>query len=248
MKKLSLWAKHHKWQARLIITIAYLVLIFLGIITGFLLGDLRVTIPYWIMYVFILMAVFAAYYYPGRRPAKADWAKKNAHYRRQKTCDGLLVAATFLMVMCIANEPRHSFRYSFFFNPVNAASVSVMPKDSARNSYLPMKAYQNSMQDDAGNLLKWKERKKRIKTQVKAIRKANDLTDGQKIALILLAVLIGLGIGFGIVALSCNLTCGGSALGSVALVCGVGLLILAFVLVIKKLSGKKKKVTESPPG
>jgi hypothetical protein len=119
---------------------------------------------------------------------------------------------------------------------------STLPDDSTVKTYKSFTAFSESLKDETGKSLKWKEKKKLLKEQVKGIQKAADLSPEGKIALIILSVLVALGLILLVAALACSLSCGGSS-GAAILVGlgGTGLVILLLTLAIKGINGKKKK-------
>ncbi|HRF20009.1 MAG TPA: hypothetical protein PK977_17655, partial [Chitinophagaceae bacterium] len=74
--------------------------------------------------------------------------------------------------------------------PANAISGNntILPKDSSAKTYKSIREFSASIKDKEGKLLKWKERKKLLKEQVRSIKKADNLSKGDKAGLIVLAV------------------------------------------------------------
>lgn len=246
MKKLSIWAKGHKWQSRIIIVSSFILLTGCGILAGSLLDELNVRLPFALLAAFILLFVIAGLSYPVRKRLARE-KEKNGYYIKQKTCDLLLTASTFFMIVCIANHPAQSLQFSApVFNPV-MGSIPVVPKDSVKRSYLPLAELKKSMKDKNGKLLKWKERKKLLKTQVRAIHRSAELSDGGKAALIVLSILVAVALVVGIGALSCSISCGGSeGLAIIVFILGITGVAFLLVYVIKRITGKKKKDIKNP--
>lgn len=251
MKKLSLWAKDHKWSARFIIVASFILLNVLGVWTGILLNSLGITIPGSVMFFFVFAygAGFIAY------PSKSLSRKKltaTAFYIRQKSCDLILAGSTFCMIVYLGNHPDRLFQYDPPFNTVMASSTS-LPRDSTLKTYKSIAAFSASMKNESGQPLKWKERKKLLKEQVRAIKNADEPSKGGKTALIILSVLVAIGLISLIAALACNLSCGGSDVAAVIVgLGGTALVVWLLLIVIRNLTGdKKKKIKEPekvPPG
>lgn len=244
MKKLSLWARDHKWQSRLIIVVSFVMLTGLGLLTGLLLYDLEVYLPIITFFLFIGICIAGFIFYPRKRSAGS--LNRNRRYWRQKSCDLLLGASTFGMIVFIANRPQEALQYSFPF-PVATASIPSLPKDSVLISYKPIPLFKQSLKDENGKWLKWKERKSLLKAQIKGIRESNELSGGAKVALIILSVLIAAGLIIGVASLACSLSCSGSEAAAIVVgVLGTAAVVALLIFVIKKITGKKKKEIKNP--
>jgi hypothetical protein len=137
--------------------------------------------------------------------------------------------------------------YSNLFNnnsTVNAAvnAVSSLPGDSIARSYQSIAAFNKTLKDETGKPLPWKEKKKLLKKQVKEIKTAKDISQGGKIALIFLSILVALGLLYLLAALSCSIACNASGgLALVVAVLGTTGIIILLAFVIRAITGKKKK-------
>ena len=90
-----------------------------------------------------------------------------------------------------------------------------------------------------------KKEKKLLKAQIKGIREADDMDEGERVALIILSVVLAMLALFGIFVLACNLSCAGSE--AAALIVGIGgtaLVIWLLVITIRSINRKKR----SAPG
>ncbi len=245
MKKISAWAKDHKRSARIIIVVSVIALNILGIVTGVYLNELGISLPLsFLLFCGGLYAIgFIAY------PARSLKGKKlnaAAFYVRQKSCDLLLIGSTFFMVSWMANHPDRLFRYGQTAQAIVPAGKP-QPGDSAVRTYKSIPAFIASMKDENGKTLKWKERKKLLKEQVRAIKRSAEPSKGGKIALIVLSVLGAVLLLYGVAALSCSLSCGGSdALAIVVAIGGTALVVWLTIVVIKSITGKKKKNIKDP--
>ncbi len=244
MKRLSAWAKGDKKTARFLIVISFIVLNILGVFTGVLLGDLGIDMSYDIFLSFSIICLAALLIYPSRRLRKEKLTAR-AFYIRQKSCDALLVATTFCMIVFLGNRPEMLSNYF----PAAHASVTTshsLPKDSSAKAYKPVREFSAAMKDENGKLLKWKERKKLLKEQVRAIKKSTDMSNGGKAALIVLSVLVALGLVLLVASLACELSCSGSEAAAVLVgIGGTALIIFLLVITIRGILGKKRK--KKPP-
>lgn len=245
MKKISLWAKHHKKPARLLIVSSFILLTLLGILTGSLLNEIGVSFLPLFLVVVIGIYLAALAIYPSMM-LKSKKINRAVLYARQKCCDFALGASTFCMIVFFANQPGQLFNSvtpAWAANPVQP----LLPKDSTLKTYKTIAAFSASLKDDNGKSLKWKERKKLLKVQVKAIRNS-EMSKGGKTALIILSVLVAIGLLALVAALACNLSCSGSEGAAVMVMLGGGALIIyLLVITIKSIKGKKQKDTEVKP-
>jgi hypothetical protein len=242
MRKISIWAKWHKWPARLLLVLSILLLNITGIVTGLMLNKLGLLLPASIFFLFLLLYFAAFILYPSRSQRKK--LQPAVFYRRQKTCDMLLAAAAFCMFICISNDadPVKTWFSNF---PAAAASTPLAVTDSSLKTVKPIAAFVNSLKDENGKLLKWKERKKLLKEQVRAIKNSGEMSKGEKTLLIILCVVVALGLLFLVAGLACNLSCSGS--DGAALLVGLGgsaLIIFLAIIAIKAITGKRKKKTK----
>ncbi|MEI9943660.1 MAG: hypothetical protein WDN26_05510, partial [Chitinophagaceae bacterium] len=121
-------------------------------------------------------------------------------------------------------------------------AIYLLPKDSTLSTYKNVAAFTASMKDENGKTLKWKERKKLLKAQVKEIKKSKELSNGAKAGLIILSSIIALGLLALILGLACDLSCSGA--DGLAILVGVGgtaLIVFLLVLTIRSITGKKRK-------
>lgn len=242
MKKISIWANNHKWGARFLIIGGFLLLNCLGITTGSLLSDIQFSISPFVMFMLIVIVLAACLLYPAKS-LKGKKLCSSAFYIRQKACDFILIISTFGMVVYISNREEISL---FNTSSANAATV-IIKKDE---TYKPISEFSKTLKDENGKKLKLKERKKLLKKQLKGIKKANDLSKGEKIALMILSIAAAIGLGALLAAAACSIACGGAeALAIVVAFAGYGILTMLLILAIRAIVGKKgkpKAVAEIP--
>jgi hypothetical protein len=125
-----------------------------------------------------------------------------------------------------------------FASSVNSYSL---PKDSTK-AYKSVEDFKKSLYDESCKPLKLKERKKILKQQVKAIKKDKTISDGGKVGLIILCVLLALILAYGVAALACSLSCAGSdAAAVIVAVLGLGGIVLLTIFLIRSIIRKSKK-------
>ncbi len=247
MRKLSFWARYHKKAARLIIVSSFLLLTIIGFYTGTWMNDLGISLSETFLFIAVLMYIAGVIVYP-QRHGSLKRSKTKSFYIRQKICDTGLAVSTFLMIVYLANQPG-TFIHTFI--PASAISGNnlVLPKDSSAKTYKSIREFSASIKDKEGKLLKWKERKKLLKEQVRSIKKADNLSKGDKAGLIVLAVIVALGLAALVGALACELSCNGSE--GAALLVGIGgtaLIIFLLIITIRAIKKGKKESTTEPTG
>lgn len=216
MKHLSLWAHHHKWSARLLIVVCYFVLHAAGLMIGDLLLILHVHVSALSVYLFVAAAMAAFILYPSRK----EKHRYHNYYVRQKTCDGILIATTFLLVISAANL-RHGNNTPFSFSSARAvAPVSVSPARILTKEPPEKKSsfFQKLTTRFTHTFQKVRHWYQRLDTRDKII-----LTT-------LLALAAGLAM-YGVISWACSLSCSGSeATGWIVLVAGTGVVLFLVLL------------------
>jgi uncharacterized membrane protein YiaA len=245
MRKLSYWGKHHKQAARLIIIFSLLLLTIIGYYTGTWMSELALSVPESILFLAVFFYIIGVIAYPQQQGSHKT-SKTKKFYFRQKVCDTGLVISTFVMIVYLTNHPE-TFIHSIV--PANAASVNslILPKDSSVKTYKSIREFSASIKDKDGNMLKWKERKKLLKEQVRSIKRADNLSKGDKAGLIFLAVIVALGLSLLVGALACQISCGGSE--GAALLVGIGgtaLIIYLLIITIRSIKNGKKPRKSQP--
>jgi hypothetical protein len=216
MKRLSFWANQHKWSARLLIVIGYLVLNAAGFLIGDLLELLGVHVSSWFIYLLCAAALcgFMAYPYPGEKH------RYRCYYGKQKACDGILLTTTFLLVISAANL-RHAANTPF--SP--SAAGAVMPA-----SLHPSGIATKEKPSKKGSFLK--KAKTKATQAFQAVRhwyKRLDTRD-KIILTTLLALAAALAL-YGVIAWACSLSCSGpEAAGWIVLVGGTGVVVFLVLL------------------
>lgn len=239
MKKISLWAKNNKWSARFIITGIYILFNILGIVAGRMLYDLQIFIPINVFLLFILLFLAGIMAYPSKRNSKTSGS---SFYLRQKTCDFILAASTFCMIVYAGNNYEQLFSHQQS-GILTAIASSSLPGDSIKSSIKTISAFSNSMNDENSKPLTWKEKKKLLKKQVKEIKESNENSPAGKVLLIILSVITALGLLYLLAALSCSISCGGAeGLAIAVVVLGTGLIIFLLARVIRSIKRKQDKL------
>lgn len=243
MRNISRWAKLHPRTSRLLIVLSYLLLT----VIGFFLGDMirnsgwEFSSAYAYILFFAILVISVAYPLRKLRPGNVS----PSAYVYRKACDLTLMVCTFLMMIYLGNKPEKFFNYGSLYG---STSTVIIPKDSSAKTYKTAWAFHKSMKDANGNQLKWKERRKILKEQIRSVKKAKDLSKGAKVALIFLSVLLAIGLLYAVAALACNLSCSGSGAAAVFVaLAGAAVVAILLVLAIRGILGKKRKKPKPAP-
>lgn len=240
MKKLSRWAKENPWKARIIIILVHFALVTIALFTGESFTTLGIQFPAWLLFLFLSVFILAAVFYPSRR--KRTVINRDLHYFRQKSCDFLLAASTFCMILCLATKNTVSVS---IFQPASASNGINLTKETKKptaEEILASLAYR-----DKSTLTRAEKRilKQEFKTQLKnyvAAKLAGNKAEGDRVGLIILAIIGALGLLFLLASLSCSIACGGSeGLAIAFLIVGAAGIIWGLIAVIRNIKRNNKK-------
>ena len=249
MKKISTWAKNNKWLARILVIICHILLNAIGIFTGVLMSDLDINIPVAALPFLIIVVLSSFIFYP-RKSEKRNHIDRSVFYTQRKRWDFILAVSTFLITLYIGNHIDNRLKnHPGIYAAISSASS--LPGDSTIKSYKKLADFNASLKDNNGKTLKWKERKKLMKEQLKGIRKSGDLSKGEKVALAILTVLLALGLMYVVAGLACGLACNGAdAAAWLVLIGGTAVVILLSVIAIRAIYSNRKarrKMEGLPP-
>ncbi len=237
MKKISFWAKNNIQTARYLIVFLRLVIIGLAILTGWNLASIDIYLPATDIYfwAFILLVVAVIIY-----PSKGKSARsKPRSYFRQKACDFVLPLCSFAVIATGVNA---------FEMPVLASNVygtGIIKKPTAQQILASGKT--RKMMTRAEKRILKKEFNRQLKRFAVAKITGDDETAGKawKIALTIIAAV---GLTFLLASLACTLSCNGSdAAAVVVIVFGVGAVVLAMILILKRIHRGPKKIPDPNP-
>lgn len=211
MKRLSQWAYNHPRAARLLIVLCYVVLNATGLLLGDLLLLLGVHLGTVLLYGAAAVAALALILYPQRK----DKHRYRRYYLRQKSCDGLLIATTFLLVLSAANL-RQQANTPFHVTQAGAVVPAAVHYPGSLTPGKPA---------EKGSFFKSiKNRLAHAFQKVRHYYKAISTRD--KILLTALLALLAVAAMYGVIAWACSLSCSGSeAVGWIVLIAGTGAVI-----------------------
>src|SRR6476661_163614 len=168
MYTISLWASRHVWPARLLLVLGLVLFTGLALFIGSGLQVLEVTVPLLFFYgaTAVFFAVFLIY------PDRIYKHRFRNFYQYQKTCDGILLGTTFLILVCIGNQPEILLQTT---SPA-AAAVPTLKTNGERET---------NIQPVLQNKLSKKAVKQALVKKIKQWRKAyKDTSTGGKVGLI----------------------------------------------------------------
>jgi hypothetical protein len=211
MKRLSLWARHHKWSARLLIVACYVVLNTAGFLIGDLLLLMGITVSSYLIYRAVLAALAAFALYPHRK----EKHRYPDYYLRQKACDAVLITTTFLLVIGAVNG-RHSTTTPFQL--IQAGAIVPSTANSSRTLGTEKPVKKTTIFKKIGTTLTHAFQK--VRNYYKR------LDTSHKILLTTLVALLAIAALYGVVAWACSLSCSGpEAVGWIVLVGGTGVVL-----------------------
>ena len=222
MKKLSFWAKNHKWQSWFIITFSYLLLIYLAVFLANVAFVAGLSLNLYSIFAIIGIAVLLFEFYP----------LKNTQfytYKNRKRADLALVTTGFLLVFSLFNT---------MITEYEPASTTTNPY--ARQTILKSSA--SSFENDS----KFTKVRKRIKRKsyqrTQQFKKIwQDRSQAVQVLLIFSTILLTLVLGYLIAILACSLSCSGSGIAAlIVLILGWSGIIVGAILLIRRIIKKGK--------
>jgi hypothetical protein len=245
MYRLSSWARHHVWATRILLVVIYLLLN----ITGWLLGEQLAAVGFHLtqahFYTGAVLLLFSFFAYPAKG-AKRDF---KGFYRFQKYCDGGLVTGTFILIVCLAQPQSLPTAWLSLSAPAQATEVVIPATEK------PVTQEKKSIfRKLARGAVQWlginKVVQKKVQKNWQRLQKEyGDSTKGEKIALIILSVLVALALLALVSAFACDLSCSGSDGAAILVgVLGTGLIIFLLVKVIRRINrGPQPRSAPEPP-
>lgn len=242
MRQISLWAKRHKGISRMIIVGIYLLLNVLGIYTGNLLKDIGIFMSESYFNIAIIACLVICFHYPSKRNRR-DGHGKDALYRRRKFYDFSLGAITFFMIIFLTNNNGQILLKS---NIAVASFINSHGRDTCVYDNILIKSFVSNIQRMDVSKLSQREKIRILKKQIKTIKQDKTTSRGDKIALIVLSIVIALALLFFLSALACNIACAGSeALSIIILIAGTFLIVFFLVKIIKRIRHPRNETKDA---
>ena len=240
MRKISFWAKHHRYPAIASIIVIKLILAALAIFIGRTLLGMEVHIPTWVIFIAVFLFILAGSLYPFR---KSTTQPKNRLYIRQKICDFVLGFSIFLFFTTSSNNSL-ILSYS---NSALASTTATANKPTAADILASLQYRDKHDLSRQEKRILRKEFKKQLGIYVKQTVSGKK-DDAGKTLLIILTIIIAVGLLSLLAALCCSISCGGAEFAAVIVgILGLAAIVAGSVVVIQRISkGPKKKKDDNP--
>ncbi len=240
MKKVSYWAKASPIKARYLLVFLYLVTILNAVMLGVLFFIFDMQIPNYMTVVSLLLFGFSFVTYP---VSQNDKYWNHVFYIKRKSADFILVFSSFLMLSFsvsgyLDNNITYDAELTMVESPPIATFVVYGVGDGKQNKNL-----NKAPRTKQKRKLRKQKRKQMWKTLKEGRKqlKEEDL-DGLKVFLIMLIILIGVGLGYLMAVLSCNVACtSGLGMGVLVGVLGYGFIIGGLIVLCRKIVNWKRK-------
>lgn len=234
MKRISIWAGNHFRTARILVICIKFILATLAYYTGLALYKMEFILPANAIYLgSLLVLIIIAVVYPTRK--KITLSKKLI-YLKEKTCNIVLAACSFLTIAAAVNNGDMVNLYS------RAFSSAVIKHPPTAQEIL------NSLSTRSKEALSRKEKrilKKEFYKQLKVFAAAKITGDKQKAGeawKIILAIIGAVGLLFLLAALVCSLSCNGSDAAAIIIgVLGLAGIIWAVLALIRRIKRGPKQ-------
>lgn len=239
MRKISIWATHHRFPAITFVVILKLLLAFIAFYVGSSLLDLNIQISFIFFIVALGILIGAAFLYPSDKLRSSG---KKHMYARQKTCDFIIGACSFVMIGTLVN------------NSIVLPSTSVAYASNTTTTITPTaeEILASLQYRDKSTLTKKEKRilKEEFKRQLKlyvVAKVKKDKDSGAKTAKIILAIVVALGLLYLLAALCCSLSCNGSDTAAVIVgLLGLFLIVWGLIAVIHRITKGPRKKQPAP--
>jgi fatty acid desaturase len=238
MRKISFWAKHHRLQAIAFLVIIKLLLALIAFYIGLSLLDLDIYIPFFVFAIALFILIIAALIYPSRHLTRLS---KNQFYIRQKSCDFIIAACSFVMIGTLVNN-----NFPLPGTTISLASNVTAIKPTAEEILASLQYRDKSTLTKQEKRILKEEFMKQLKVYAVA-KVTGNTSDAGKAGLIILTIVAALGLLYLVAALACTLSCNGSdAAAIIVVILGTAIVVWGTVTLIRRiLHGPKKKKEES---
>ncbi len=237
MKRISAWAKHHSLAARICITVIKIILVWMAWVTGNGLQELNLYIPGEICAIVALVLLLIVLLYPSNKTGRTG---QNRSYAFRKSCDFMLSACSFLLIVTIVNTGFLVGQTSSSYASTTALS-SLDKRPTAEEILQSLKTRdKHSLTRQEKRILK-KEFNQQLKNYIKAkITRKKEAAD--KALLIMLTIIGAVGLMYLLAALVCTLSCNGAEAAAVILaIIGAAGIIVGTVLIINRISNPRRR-------
>jgi len=241
MRKISLWARHHRPSAISSLIVIKLLLAALAYYIGSALLDLSIHIPFFVLLSAMAVFLLAALLYPSRRQYSGS---KKQRYTWQKSCDFTIAACCFLMIASLVNSNGAVSGITDSF----ASQVTTVKTPTAEEILASLKYRDKSTLTRQEKRILKDEFKKQLKLY--AVAKVTGNKDGAGKALLITLTIIGaIGLLYLVAALACSLSCNGSDFAAVVVaLLGTAAIVWLVIVLIKRITRGPKMKNKTEPG
>ena len=236
MKKISIWANLNRNRARALIVVMKLTLAVMAYYTGISLYNMQVVLPAGNIDAIIGTLVLAAIvFYPSKKHTASE---KKFRYLKQKCCDFVLAACSFVMIATMVNTPEAIIQLS---PEAYGSSIIIKKGERATEILKTLDTREKASLSHKEKRILRKEFVRQLKVYAVAAATGNKQKSDDALKIIL--VIIGaLGILYLLSALVCGLSCSGSDTAAIIIgLLGLVAVIWGVVVLIKRITRGPKK-------
>lgn len=243
MKNISIWAKHNRTKALGVAILLHIVISYCFFYVGALLLTKKIILPFSMVYLSGILFLTSYLFYPIKNVQQGIF--KRTFFKEKKCQLVAMVGAAVLMVFIGNHSTKSAFLEMNRAPEYSAITVAVDIQQESRGgkkSKVEKRAHRQLIKKTKRQL------RKRIRKNVRKLRaKERQLTKYEKSLIVFLSLLLGVVLGYLVLALSCSIACSGSeALALIVLLGGFTLIIVGFVAIVRSLYGKKAKKEMEP--
>lgn len=191
-------------------------------------SEMDITVPGNLGYITLLIFIMVALLYPSRNNTISS---RKYFYIKQKSCDALLAACTFIMTVSITNNQLYPIATSSSY----ANSISISKPPTAEEILASLKYRDKKTLTKQEKKILKQEFKKQLKIFTKATLSGNK-KDADNSALVVLVIIGAIGLTILLAALVCSISCGGAdGLAVAVALLGLTAIIWASVALIRRI-------------
>lgn len=245
MRKISAFAHRHPWPARILLVILHLVLIVLAWRTGSLMRMNHFLLPGFTLGLSLFVFLIAFISYPEKKRRAFSLRKK--YYVYQKTCDFFLAAATFGMILSIANRDQPFVPLLTLQGETTSLAPGERGRPTASEILASLKNRDRASLTGSEKRILRRELKKQLKIYAGA-KLSGHKKEADASLVIILSIVGAVGLFVLICMLACELSCSGAEGAAVAVfILGTIGIIIGLIAIIRGIRKKHSRNVPPPP-
>lgn len=238
MKNISIWAKNNRAKALGLTILLHVIISYYFFYVGALLLTKKIILPFSIVYISGVLLLTSYIFYPIKYVRRGIF--KRTFFREKQWQLVAMISAALLMVFIGNHSAKSAFLEINRVPEYSAITVAVDVKQEPRvgkKSKVEKRTQRQFIKKTKRQL------RKRIRKNVRKLRaKEKGLTSFEKSLIAFLSLLLGIVLGYLVLALSCSIACSGNeALALIVLLGGFTLIIVGFVAILRSLFGKQAR-------